>query len=125
MLLGGRPARADESHNLPSQTTVQKDNIVKEKIMSLGGLADQVKFTNLWVFKYFVAVSTFSGNFIFYEKPILSGGVTQPLSVVTTFPFTQYLQAYTLAASATNPNIVELFGVDPKGVIVRYEFLWS
>jgi len=102
-----------------------KDNIVKEKIMSLGGMADQVKFTNLWVFKYFVAVSTLSGNIIFYEKPILAGGVTQPLSIATTFPFTQYLQAYTLAASTSNPNIVELFGVDPKGVIVRYEFLWS
>ena len=70
-----------------------KDNIVKEKIMSLGGMADHVKFTNLWVFKMFVAVSTFSGNIIFYEKPIYAGGETQPLSMATTFPFTQYLQA--------------------------------
>jgi hypothetical protein len=102
-----------------------KDNIVKQKIMSLGGLANHVKFTNLWVFKMFVAVSTFNGNVIFYEKPIYAGGETQPLSMATTFPFTSYLQAYSMALSVKNPNIVELYGIDPKGVIERYEFLLS
>jgi len=73
--------------------------VVKEHLLTIQGLADIVTIKDLWVFKEFLAVSIIKGTLIFYEKPVIAGSSMWPLSIPTTFPFTDYLDGYSFVPS--------------------------
>lgn len=80
---------------------------------------------DLWVFKEFLAVSIIKGTLIFYEKPVIAGSTMWPLSIPTTFPFTDYLDGYSFVPSLEDANVVEFYGVKPDDKVARYLFTFD